>query len=158
MCQQGGQTLNFCPLQSWHHPSKQRRLTFAVENHWVAAGGFLYLFLRWFLPFPWNRKTGTSHLKPWFGGRKIHPSPPWKLDWRRVAGHWLTKLSNQCIMKSKRAQKRTSTVHSLLLLLYKEPKICLACSSTKHQVLARPAASTRHPPCCIPPLPPFKQY
>lgn len=33
-------------------------------------GGFLYLLPRCFLPFSCDRETGSSHLKPWLGGKK----------------------------------------------------------------------------------------
>lgn len=54
----------------------------------------------------------------------------------------------------KKYQKRTSTVHCSLLLLYMECKICLASSSAKQYILAGPAAAFGRATYCRPPLPP----
>lgn len=119
MCQQGGLTLNFCPLQSQHHSSKQRRLTSAVKNHWMAAGGSLHLFPSHLQQR--NREQPFEIMVEW-GKNKI--LFPWKLDWRRrVVGYWLTKFSTLSLIKSNNACKRTSTVPSPLFL-YEECKIC----------------------------------
>lgn len=109
MCQQGAQTLNLCPLQSWHHPSKQRRLTFAVENHWVAAGGgsafvsakSVFAVLSLVI----EKQTAVIWSYGVVGKNIYVFSPVSWVEKKRVASYWLTKLSNQVKMSKKKCSE-----------------------------------------------------
>lgn len=144
MCQQGGQALNFCPLQTilWNRGDwpLQLRIT-----EWQ-QGGPCFCFQA-----TCNREKGNSNLKLWLNGKNIFP---WKVDWiRRVVGYWLTKFSTLSLMKVNSAWKRTSTVPSPLLLLWGAQDL-LSCSKAKQYVLENLAEDIENPPHHVPPLPP----
>lgn len=120
-------------------------------------GGFLYLLLRCFLPFSCDRKKnpGNSHLKSWFGEKRINIILPWKLSCRKkVVPLLINEVAEFICNEARKCSEEDKQCSFSSLCFLRSAGSVYRAQAQSHRSWQRSAEGIGRSQNCTPPLPP----